>query len=300
MYRRRDAHPAPLHDRGHRPLPLRPGRGGPRPDAHHADRRQAQGDRQGRPPADVAARWQPGAVRRTDGRPGPRPDVRCRDRGPRRARLAEPARLARIGGDRLVPRRAGRPLARGAPRVRAAVRAAQARLRAARCRDGARVASRAGTRCTCSTSSASGPRWTAASNATASSSPTSASAGSRRSAASLCERCPGPAARADRPVARGAQAAQGLPAARYRGDRRPAPVGRGRARDRGRPARLRARRPGARGALAGVPRRGPAHRAGRPCSDGHRPAARHRHRGGPRGRARSSSGRPARSASSAR
>ena len=42
-----------------------------------------------------------------------------------------------IGRDRLVPRRARRPVARGAPRGRAAVRAAATGLRAARRRDGA-------------------------------------------------------------------------------------------------------------------------------------------------------------------
>ena len=128
MYRRIDAHPAPLHDRSHRPVPLRPGRGGPCPHAHHADRRQAQGHRQGRPSADVAPGWQPRAVRRTDRRPGPWPDVRRRDRSPRRACLAEPARLARVGGDGVVPRGTHRPLARGAARLRAAVCPAEARL----------------------------------------------------------------------------------------------------------------------------------------------------------------------------
>ena len=55
-----------------------------------------------------------------------------------------------------------------------------------------RVASRAGTRCTCSTSSACARRSIAASNATACSSRTSASAGSRRSAASSASAVPGP------------------------------------------------------------------------------------------------------------
>ena len=58
--------------------------------------RQAQGDRQGDPPADVAARRQPRAVRGADRGAGPRPDVRRRHPGPRRSRLAGPARLARI------------------------------------------------------------------------------------------------------------------------------------------------------------------------------------------------------------
>ena len=44
-----------------------------------------------------------------------------------------------IDGDRVVPRRAGRPLARGAPRGRAGLRAPAPGLRAARRRDGARA-----------------------------------------------------------------------------------------------------------------------------------------------------------------
>ena len=73
----------------------------------------------------------------------------------------------------------------------------------------------------------------------------------------LCERCPGTAARPDGHLARGAQAAEGVPAPRHRGDRRAAPGAERRARDRGRPARVRARRARARRALARVPRRGP-------------------------------------------
>ena len=65
-YRRDDAHPAPLHHRRDRPVALRPRRGGPRPDPDHARARQAQGDRQGHPAPDVAARRQPRAVRRAD------------------------------------------------------------------------------------------------------------------------------------------------------------------------------------------------------------------------------------------
>ena len=57
----------------------------------------------------------------------------------------------------------------------------------------------------------------------------------------LCERCPGPGARPDGDLARGAQAAQGLPAPRHRGDRRAAPGARRRARDRGGAARVRPR-----------------------------------------------------------
>ena len=73
----------------------------------------------------------------------------------------------------------------------------------------------------------------------------------------LCERCPGPGPRPDGHLARGAQAAQGLPAPRHRGDLRAAPGARRRARDRGRPARVRADRARARRTLAGLPRRGP-------------------------------------------
>ena len=52
------------------------------------DVRQAQGHRQGRPAAHLAARRQPRAVRRADRRPRPRPDLRRRDPGERRPRLA--------------------------------------------------------------------------------------------------------------------------------------------------------------------------------------------------------------------
>ena len=104
----------------------------------------------------------------------------------------QPSRFARIGGDRLVPRRARRPVARGAPRGRAAVHPAAPGLRAARRRRWRPAGSRAGTRCTCSTSSASDPRSTAASNATGSSRRTSGSAGCRRSAGSCASAVPGP------------------------------------------------------------------------------------------------------------
>ena len=149
----------------------------------------------------------------------PRPDVRRRHPGQRRARLAEPARLARIGRDRLVPRRARRPLARGAPRRRAAVRAAAPRLRAARRRDGARSGralvrdaparrARPAARGRPLRRVRPGPRGRRAL-------PLGAAA-RRRPVRAL----PGPAARPDRDLARGAQAAQGLPAPRHRGDRR--------------------------------------------------------------------------------
>ena len=73
----------------------------------------------------------------------------------------------------------------------------------------------------------------------------------------LCERCPGSEPRPGGDLARGGQAAQGLPAPRHRGHRDAPPGARHRARDRGRAARLRARRARAGCALARVPRRGP-------------------------------------------
>ena len=227
--------PAPIRHRCHRAVALRPGRGRPRPDADHAVRRQAQGDREGGPTDDVAPRRLARAVRRAAGGARARPDVRRRDRGPRRARLAAAAGQPREHGDRLVPRRARGPVARGAARGGAAVRPPASRLRAARRGHGARAASPAGTRCTSPTSSASGPRWTGASSATGCSRRPRRSAGCRRWAASLCGRCPGPPAERTRPVARGAQAAQGLPAPGHRGDRGAA-AARGR-RPRGRGAR---------------------------------------------------------------
>ena len=265
-YRRSDAHPAPLHDRRHRPVPVRPRRGGPGPDAHHADRRQAQGDRQGRPPADVAARRQPRAVRRADRRPGPRPDLRRRHRGERRARLA-----ASCATRSSAPRRRGTSPSWPTARSRSATRPS----RCTRSCGGPTscstpgwrpAASRAGTRCTCSTSSASRPevdrcvecdrvlesderfRWVPAAR--------------RRRVPAL----PGSAARPGGPVARGPEAAQGLPAPRHRGASPAcASAAGGRARDRGRPARVRARRPRARRPLAGLPRRGPPGAGPRPA-----------------------------------
>ena len=65
------------------------------------------------------------------------PDVRRRHPGQRRARLAAASGFARVGGDRLVSRGAGGPLARGASRGRAALRAAAAGVRAPGRRDGA-------------------------------------------------------------------------------------------------------------------------------------------------------------------
>ena len=209
---------------------------------------------------DVAARRQPRAVRRADGRPRPRPDVRRRHPGQRRPRLAPPARLARGDRDGLVPRRAGRPLARGAPRRRAALRAAAPGLRAARRRDGAR-----------------------------SGGPLVRDAPARRARPAtrggpLRRVRPGPRGR--RAVPLGAAARRRPVRALSRSRRTSAPdltlealkllkayqrldieaiaalrlAPGGRARDRGRPARLRARRARARGALAGLPRRGPRHR----------------------------------------
>ena len=78
----------------------------------------------------------------------------------------------------------------------------------------------------------------------------------------LCGRCPGPAADRAGALARGAQAAQGVPAPGHRGDRRPAARRGDGARGRGRDARLHARRARARPALARVPGRGPIGAAG--------------------------------------
>ncbi len=80
----RRARASSLRHRCDRPVPVRPGRGRPRPDPDHARARQAQGDRQGHPPAGVAARGLARAVRRAQRRAGPRPHVRRRDRGPGR------------------------------------------------------------------------------------------------------------------------------------------------------------------------------------------------------------------------
>ena len=257
-YRRLDAHPAPLHDRCHRPLALRPRRGGSRPDAHHA-----------RPAA--SSRRSPRAIRRPTSRLGgslepfaeltvgarPRPDVRRRDPGQRRARLAEPARLAR---DRR------RPPGTSPSWPTARSRSATPPSRCTRCcgaptscstpgwRPGA---SRAGTRCTSSTSSGSAPRSTAASSATGSSSPTSASAGSRRSAASSAS-----AARARRTTAPGCRSRRSScsrPTSASTSRRSPA-LRLAPAVEREVEAALRefvARRPRARRSLARVPRRGP-------------------------------------------
>ena len=123
-------------------------------------------------------------------RPGPGPDVRRRDRGPGRARLAPPARFARI-------RRPPPGTSPSSPTARS--RSATPPSRCTRCSAGPTSCStprwrpggsRAGTRCTSSTSSASGPRWTAASNATGSSRRTSDSAGCRRSAGSCASGVP--------------------------------------------------------------------------------------------------------------
>ena len=67
----------------------------------------------------------------------------------------------------------------------------------------------------------------------------------------------GPVPRPDRHQPRGGQAAQGLPASGYRGDRRSSARAERRARDRGRTARIRAWRTRARRPVARVPRRGP-------------------------------------------
>ena len=103
------ADPAPIHDRCDRPVALRLRRGRPDPDADHADLRQAQGDRQGDPPADLPDRRQPRAVR------GAAASLLAR------GRTFDVVTQVSVGhawlnlrdslescGDRLVPRRAGR------------------------------------------------------------------------------------------------------------------------------------------------------------------------------------------------
>ena len=72
-----DAGAACLLHRGDRPFPLRAGRGRPRPDAADAARRQAQGDRQGRAPANEQDRRRGRAIRRAAPGHGSRPHVRC-------------------------------------------------------------------------------------------------------------------------------------------------------------------------------------------------------------------------------
>ena len=188
------------------------------------ERRQAQGDRQGRPPADVATRWQPRAVRRADGRARARADVRRRHPGERRARVAAPPRFARVGRDRVVPGRARRPLARGAPRRRAAVRAAPPGVPAARRRDGPRAR-----RALVRDAPARRARHAARGGPLRRMRPRPRGgralplgAAARRHAVRALS---GAAARACRDLARRAQAAQGLPAPRHRGDRG-APPGR--------------------------------------------------------------------------
>ena len=120
-----------------------------------------------------------GAVRRAA--PGARPgaNVRRDHLGQRRSRLAVAARAARVDGHGLVPGRARRARRRGARLRLPGVRAAQARLPAARRRHGARRAWRAGSSSAWPTRSACGRRSSAASSAIACSSRTRSSAGCR-------------------------------------------------------------------------------------------------------------------------
>ena len=202
--------------------------------------RQAQGHRQGHPPADVAARRQPGAVRRADRGAGPRPDVRVvtqvsvghawlhlrddlesaatawylaelADRSLEERHAAEPLyALLRRAYELLDAGMApgpGRALVRDAPARRARLAAGGRPLR--RVRPRARVGRAL---------------------------PLGAAARRRRVRA-LSRTGPRP----DRPEPGGAEAAEGLPAPRHRGHRRAAPGAGHRARGRGRPARVRAR-----------------------------------------------------------
>ena len=99
---------------------------------------------------------------------------------------------------------------------------------------------------------------------------------------------PGPVAHARRPLARGAEAAEGVPAPGHRGARRAATGRVHGARGRGRDARLHPPRPRARGTVARLPRRGPP-RGGagsRPLPGDPGRAPRHRDGRRPRGGAR--------------
>ena len=119
------------------PVALRAGRGGPRPDVADAARRQAQGHRQGRAPAQEPDRRIGRAVRRAAAGHGPRPDVRRDHVGRGRRGVVEPARPARVDRHRLVPGRAGRARGRGARGGLPGLCPAPARLPAARRRHGA-------------------------------------------------------------------------------------------------------------------------------------------------------------------
>ena len=190
--------------------PLRPGRGGPRPDAAHARRRQAQGDRQGRPPADSRA------------------SAAASSRSPSctvvlaRGRTFDVVTQASVGHAWLTAARPARESAATAwylaeladrsveerARGRAALRAAAPRLPAARRRDGARAR-----RALVRDGPARRARRAARGRALRRVRPrcsrrTSGSAGCRCSAASLCQRCPGPPHDRTGAVARRAQAAR--------------------------------------------------------------------------------------------
>ena len=144
--RRRSAYASPdagsahlSHDR-HGSVALRAGRGRPRPDAADAARRQAQGDRQGRAPAQ-----EPASADRSSPSPscswcmarGRTFDVITSASGGRG--LAAPARPARVDRHCLVPGRACRARRRGARRRISGLRPAAPRIPVARRRHGARA-----------------------------------------------------------------------------------------------------------------------------------------------------------------
>ena len=200
---------------------VRSRRGRPRPDPHHPDRRQAQGDRQGRPPPDVAARWQPRAVRRAA--PSRWPAAGRSTSSPRSASATPGCNLrdslesaatawylAELADRSLEERHAAEPLYTLLRRAYELLDAGDgARPGGALVRDAPRSTSSAAARGRPLRRMRPGARGGRA-----------RSAGCRRSAASCASAVP--VRRHDRAgdLARGAQAAQGLPAPRHRGHRR--------------------------------------------------------------------------------
>ena len=137
-YRRADAHPPSLHDRGDRPVALRSRRGGPRPDPHHPAGGKLKAIAKGirRPTSRLGGSLEPFAELTVALARGRTFDVVTQvSVGHAWLNLRD----ARERGDRLVPGRARRPVPRGAPRRRTAVPPPPASLRAARCRDGTRA-----------------------------------------------------------------------------------------------------------------------------------------------------------------
>ena len=257
------ADPAPIFDRCDRPVALRLRRGGPDPDAHHARRRQDQGDRQGHPPPEVADRRQPRAVRRAQRPARPRPDVRRRHPGQRRPRLAAPARQPRESRrrpgtspssptGRLEERHAAEPVYALLKRAYELLDAGMAPGRVARWYE-MHLADELGVRpevdrcveCDRVLEVDGRFRWVPPLGGV------------------LCERCPGPPHERTGLTLDGAEAAQGLPAPGRRGARRAAPGRPSRARSGERDARLHPARPRARRPIARLPRRDPDARGGR-------------------------------------